>query len=110
MPYPSIFVLNASTSKAPLTMLLQNTFEGTFDLRTSTKIWGGPKVSMEVGEGESSQDPARKARPRVVEYDKRGNGKQYKSGKMYWGEEPASDEMGQMRLVTTGKDVIVRAQ
>lgn len=108
MPYPSIFVLNASTSNAPATLLLHNEFEGTFDLQTSAKLGTGPKASLEVGTG--GRDPANDGRQRVVEYDRRGNERGHKFGKIFWGKEPAPEEMGEVRLATTGKDVIIKLQ
>ncbi|KAI0684500.1 hypothetical protein BC835DRAFT_633066 [Cytidiella melzeri] len=103
--YPSLFVLDASTSNSPASILLHNDFDGMFDLQTTRRIWGGGKAEIDLNVG---RDPLGKNRIRNLVFDRQD--KAYKAGKIFWGEVPVEESMGDVRLRTTGKDVTIRTQ
>jgi len=93
-----IFLLDASTSNAPVSFYLQPDYEGTFDLETTI---GTASVDYNPDERDG------KGRKRVV--DMHGaNEKSHKAGSIYWGDEPPKEDQGDIRLRSTKKDVVIK--
>ncbi|KAI0088392.1 hypothetical protein BDY19DRAFT_950658 [Irpex rosettiformis] len=108
-PYPSLFVLSGITSNAPAIAHLHPEFEGSFDLATAGVGWGG-KAEVVWDENAGGRDPAGKGRTRRLDWSEGRRDRRRKSGRIVWGEEVVQENMGDVRLYTTGKDVTVVAQ
>ena len=85
-------------------MALASDFEGKFDLQTSGGWWRGGKANMEWHAEDHVRDPAEQGRERAFTYDKKGNARSHKTGRIYWGA-PGDEERGAVTVRTTSKDV-----